>query len=262
MISEPWEILNKELCRYGIKIIGGGKCQFYDVEGKLYVHKISGLANRIQKAINHNIFLFSFLWKKIDKIITSDVENEQKCYDIKLNQIFTFSLQDLHKLLFCFEEYKNTNISSHLLTALNKDINSFSLEQIKQIPSLKMCIDWVHRLIHRLIYVKKLLLVAEKGKEKSSQYIVKMARGTSGPWSNLDLPMAERFYPYEGDELRGRARDKRNQRRYKQGLDNYNGDGRVSEGHYWREVRNEPFSWYDLEENSPYPHRNTLMYWG
>jgi len=39
---------------------------------------------------------------------------------------------------------------------------------------------------------------------------------------------------------------------------NYNNDGRVGEGFYWRELRNEPFDWADRDWEDPYPSRHLL----
>jgi len=36
----------------------------------------------------------------------------------------------------------------------------------------------------------------------------------------------------------------------------------ITEGYYWREIRNEPFSWYNRADDSPYPQRDTLGNWG
>ncbi|MFW6173100.1 MAG: hypothetical protein ACOC5T_05090, partial [Elusimicrobiota bacterium] len=76
----------------------------------------------------------------------------------------------------------------------------------------------------------------------------------------LDLPMEERVFKWRDieDEVRGRERGKEKQRRYRQGFENYNNDGRVGEGYYWREMRNEPYSWYDRGTSSPYKSRATI----
>jgi len=72
--------------------------------------------------------------------------------------------------------------------------------------------------------------------------------------------MDERVFEWDDidEEMRGRDRDIRRQKRYRTGLENYNNDGRVGEGFYWRELRNEPFSWHSREFDDPYPSRHLL----
>ena len=109
------------------------------------------------------------------------------------------------------------------------------------------------------MYIGRLLKYAFRGKNKiAEQDIVKLARGISGPWAHLDLPMEERVFDFGDDEMRGRVKSRQRQRRYRKSMENYHSPG-VGEGHYWREIRNEPFSWYDRESEDPYPHRNVLQ---
>ncbi len=101
-----------------------------------------------------------------------------------------------------------------------------------------------------------MLSLVATGKKNVIKSEIKTARGISGPWANLDLPLEERKFPF-GIELQGRERDKKGQRRYRKGFENYNTEN-VGDGHYWRELRNEPYSWADRNSESPYPHRNLL----
>ena len=102
-----------------------------------------------------------------------------------------------------------------------------------------------------------MLIVAASGQGLVSRYTVKLARGVTGPYSNLNLPIQERVYPFKELELGERTKIKQKQRRYRKGFENYHG-GRFSEGHYWRELRNEPFSWYNRSFDDPYPSRSLL----
>jgi hypothetical protein len=178
--------------------------------------------------------------------------------DEKVTKLFVFSLKDLAKFLLCFDDVEDSIFQKNITEALNRDITSFTREQLYELPNYKISIDWIYRQISILLYLKNLLLFASIGKDKVNSYeVIKLAKGISGPWAHLDLPMEERVFSF-GKELETRMRAKQRQRRYRKGFENYNGDGRVGEGHYWRELRNEPFSWYNRNFDDPYPSRYLL----
>jgi len=253
-----WKILNKELNYFGIKLLDKKKCQFKDSTGKTLIFTVPQVIKRLKIAVKNNIKLFYSLWEKIYELLEEENYNDI-CYDENLKKLFIFSLKDLQKLLYCFEECDNSIFSQIIDNSLKRDINSYNNDQIDLLIDYKISIDWIFRLINRLRYLISLLQCSMDPKVRKGEIsIFKMARGVSGPWANLDLPKQERMYAFENEELRGRSRDKRYQRRYQKGLDNYNAPG-VGDGHYFREVRNEPFSWYSRKHDSPYPGRSTLM---
>ena len=184
-------------------------------------------------------------------------------------KLFIHSIKDLYDFIqfvcenFSFENEELRKIlPQYVKEALNKDYTQFPKEIILTLPDNKIILDWIFREMSLLAYIQTLLRFAKFGPTKLSQMQVKTARGVSGPWANLDLPMLERKYPWHDivEELMGRDRDKKRQRRYKKGFDYYNDPyGRAGEGHYWRELRNEPFSWSQRSSESPYPSRNLLM---
>ena len=257
---DTWIILNKELNHFNVCLIGHKKCQFYDSSGEIHTFSIHKAINHIKKGNKENIKLFASLWKDIEELLNKS-PIDSNCYDSNLKRLFIFSLKDLYKLLSIFEEIKNSSLEKGIENALNKDINYYDKSQIEKLSDYKISIDWIFRTISRYQYIINLLKFASIGRKQILTYNIKLARGVSGPWSNLDLPMEERVYSYESEDmrgLRGRSRDKRYQRRYQKGLDNYAGPN-VGEGHYWRELRNEPFSWYNRSSDSPYPGRNALI---
>ncbi|MCD6436255.1 MAG: hypothetical protein J7L15_07685, partial [Clostridiales bacterium] len=109
------------------------------------------------------------------------------------------------------------------------------------------------RLICRMQYVKKLLKFSSLGQKEINKKEIKIAKGISGPWANLDLPMEERVFDFGNEEMGGRVKDKQHQRRYMKSLRNKHNNNLVGEGHYWREIRNEPYSWNNRKDESPYP---------
>lgn len=252
-----WEILKKELDYYGINLLEHGKCQIYRDSQSPKVQGIIKTSRQINASISKKKKVFLSLWEELSEILDRRDSFIPQPIDDKMIKLFIFSLKDLSKFLLCFEELDGSKFEVAVTDALNKDIKYFSKDQVYESSNYKITIDWVHRLISRLYYIKKLLIFASCGKRKISEYDIKTARGISGPWAHLDLPMQERVFPF-GGELGERNRDKRRQRRYRQGLENYNNGGSVGEGHYWRELRNEPFSWYDRATEDPYPHRSLL----
>jgi hypothetical protein len=253
---DNWTLLNKELSYFGIRLINDGKCQYY-IDGKLKNQGIITTIRQLGISVKKHEDLMGELFNKISNLL-SQQQNTEIC-DERLIDLFKISLKELSMFLTCFDDHLNCDISKAVNNALSRDIQSFSKEQIYKLPDYKISIDWTHRFITRLIYIRKLLSYASVGRKHVNKYEIKTARGISGPWSNLDLPMKERCYPFESEELQGISKDKEKQRRYRKGFENYNGDGRVSEGHYWREIRNEPYSWSSRGTDSPYPSRNLLM---
>jgi len=253
-----WNLLKKELNYYGINLTDDRKCEIYTAEGRLRRQGILKTIRQIKKSIKNNKKLLVDICEEVINLLQIEEINKEVIIDEKLKKVFIFSLKDLAKFLLCFEELDNSTLKESIESSLNKDIKNFSKEQISQLPDYKISLDWIYRLISRLNYILRLLSFASMGEERSRDFLVKEAKGISGPWANLDLPILERVFPYEDSRMREITKGKEKQRRYRKGFENYNGDGRVSEGHYWREIRNEPFSWYDKQFESPYPSRSVL----
>ena len=255
---DNWVILKKELSYYGFKLLENKKCSFIDENGNVKKCGVLSAIKKITKDIKEQKKLLFSLWQDVLKLLLEEKNDDIFYCDEKNKQLFLFSLKDLSKYLLCFEELDNSIFSNTISDSLNKDINSFTKSQIINLPDYKISIDWVTRLIQRLLYIRKILSYITKDKMEIIKLITKEARGISGPWSNLDLPMEERTYNFEEEELSGRSKDKKRQRRYTKSLRNYHSEG-VGEGHYFREMRNEPFSWYERDWEDPYKHRSILV---
>jgi len=255
---DTWTILNKELEYYGIHLIDNTKCECIMENGEKVTQGVIKTIRMIKKSVNKHRRILASLWDNACDSLSVINLTEEQFHDENMKKLFIFTLKDMSKFLLMFDELQGSFLSNCVEQSLNRDINSFSSEQISKIIDYKISIDWIHRTIQRLLYICNLLGFAAIGRKKISTYDIKTAKGISGPWANLDLPTLERVYPFEQEESDGRQKDKEKQRRYRKGLENYNNDGRVGEGHYWRELRNEPYSWYDNDSESPYPHRNLL----
>lgn len=253
---DTWALLSKELEYHGIKLIDYTKCRISDDDGQDKVQGIIRTIREINGTIKEQKKILASLWNEVTSLL-SENNFATQILDERMVNLFLFSLKDMVKYLLCFENSEQTEYYKVVSSALNRDINSFGRSQIYSIPDYKIVIDWISRVISRLLYVSNLLAFASMGPKRVAKYDIKTAKGISGPWAHLDLPMEERVFPF-GDEIEQRERGKFQQRRYRKGLENYNNDGRVGEGHYWRELRNEPFSWFDRGSEDPYPSRSLL----
>lgn len=260
-MQNTWDTLIQELSSYGIQLLEGYNCKLL-INGQLVEKHIKEVKQLLDQEIEENKNLLCSLWDELCENINSDKEGSSSI-DTKIANLFVYSLQDLSKWLLMFDPTEVSYYASVIEHKLQKDILSFSDDQINNTIDYKICIDWIHRLINKLIYVRKLIKFASHGKHQVNQLKIVEAKGIGGPWSNLDLPMKERVWNWweEDENFRNRGREIRHQRRYRKGLQNYNNGGSVGEGHYWREIRNEPYSWANRSTESPYPGRNTL-FWG
>ena len=254
---DTWILLKKELSYYGICLTNDNKCQL-KVNDKLITQGIIKTIRQINSTVKKQKKILLSLWKEVVELLANENQPSfNQPVDEKMVDLFIFSLKDLSKFLLCFDECDESVFQLYVDEALNKDINLFNKEQIYKLPDYKITIDWVFRTINRLLYIKKLLYFATIGGKKISEYDVKTAAGVAGPWSRLDIPLEERVFPF-GKEIENRTKAKQKQRRYRKGLENYNAGDFVSSGHYWRELRNEPFSWSDRNFDDPYPSRSYL----
>ena len=253
---DTWELLEKELNYYGIRLINNKKCQFLDDEEEIGIQGVIKTVRILNSKVTQHKKILLSLWKDVVNIL-KEKNNNLEIINDRMVDLFIFSLKDLLKYLQCFDKTETQPYSDAISMALTRDFKTFNKNQIHTITDYKIAIDWVSRKISGLLYICNLLSLASMGRNRVSKYKIKTAKGISGPWAHLDLPREERVFPF-GFGLRAREKGKQKQRRYRRGLENYNNDGRVGEGHYWRELRNEPFSWADRGSEDPYPSRSML----
>jgi len=250
---DTWTLLAKELNYYGIKLIDNKKCQLIDNDGDTSIRGVIKTIRILNSYVKQQKKLLLELWNDVVGTL-QEQSGSSEIIDDDMVSLFVFSLKDLTKYLLCFDSGEKSKYYISVSQALSKDINTFGKDQIYSIPDYKISIDWISRNISRLLYIANLLSLASMGQKRVSQYELKTAAGIAGPWSRLNLPMEERVFPF-GFGLKSREKGKQEQNRYTKGLANYNNDGRVGEGHYWRELRNEPYDWIDRDEEDPYPSR-------
>ena len=253
------DILRQELAIHGFRLNGNGLVEYY-MNGSLQTASLEETARMVESEIRENQTVCLDLWDEICQTIQS--QGGGLSIDSGFEKLFIHSLKDLAKLLEAYDGPRFQKFAQIIKLALDADISEFGYQKVSSIVDLKITIDWTHRLISRLSYVRKLLRYAAGGIDKSSQSHIKLASGVSGPWANLDLPMGERMWTWkdEDENFRGRDMDLRNQRRYQKGLENYNNDGRVGEGHYWRDINLEPSSWENWLDDKENQHRSVLFW--
>src|SRR5690606_29371176 len=130
--------------------------------------------------IKANKDIFRELWHKVYDVLKSPGPSVG-VVDERTENLFIFCLKDMVKLLECFDGYESMDTYAIIRDSLEKDIMSFSIDQIKKIPELKISLDWIHRLISRLIYTVRLLKFASLGRSRIATMPIKVARGVSGP---------------------------------------------------------------------------------
>ena len=254
---DTWTLLKKELKYYGIIIVDSKKCYIQNEDGETKIQGVIKTIRILNSYVKKQKKIFLSLWNELIETVEENTDVTQEVIDDKMTTLFIYSLKDLIKYLLCFDDIENSKYQIGISSALTRDINTFNKNQVYTIPDYKISIDWIGRNINKLLYLSKLLSFAAMGRKKVSQYDIKTARGIMGPWSRLDLPMLERVFPF-GSGLKHRERGKQNQRRYTKGLQEYNNSGEVGEGHFWRELRNEPFLWANRSFDDPYPSRSML----
>jgi len=243
-----YDDIKKELLIHKIALKGNGIVSF---EGKsLPVSHCAGLFKAKAKA---SYEVVEKLWDEVCSLLSEETEAKTNPPE-GIDSVFVHALQGLYRMLYLYPGLlRFDEIQRQVGQALCRDINSFSYRVMSKIIEYKLGIEWVSHLIAKNLYIRALLLVVQFPERKEVS-----AKGVHGPYSNLDIPMQERVFSWSAidEEVRGRGRDIRNQRRYRMGLEGYH-DPWVNEGFKWRELRNEPYLWGKREDESPYP-RGTM----
>lgn len=243
------ELLKKEMIVQGIIPLGKNTYQW---NGQNF--SFDQLKKQIASSEKKHKTLLFRLWTELAEQV-SKRESGESC--LLTCSIFVPAIQSLYALANSFPELQKNGVASSLKDALQQDSSSFSRLVMSKVVDFRLAIDWMHHLVRRDIYLRKLVsyYIQEMKKQQTA-----VAGASTGPWSNVDLPMNERVVPWEDmqEDIEETTKDKQNQSRYRMGLENYgNGDFSSNEGFVFREFRNEPYSFED-DDSNPYPHRNTL----
>ena len=249
------DLIKKELKLYGIHIIDRESCVFIDNDKK-YKAKIETIINYFKNRCKKNSNLINEL--------LLDLCNQQKLGNIKYidentYKIFIESAKELYKFVSLLSDNTShrdfivkNDILKKIRSFLDVDCKCFNKDFVFLLISTKVTLDWIFRKNSKLIYVGRLVNIIRTSKENKLRIVE--AAGVAGPWSNLDLPMQERMFSWDdiAEDVESRGVDKKNQQRYRAGLENYNRTDKFGEGYYFREMKNEPYLWSDRKEQSPY----------
>ena len=253
------DLLVKELDRYGVKILNNAECSF-SVQERKFKSRIVTKIYAFKKDHTNNTKIIQQLLLEVVELLNSDDAGSNSVISPKIVNISIDSLYgiwDFVKLLTFSKEYevflKKHSIREIIRKTFDKDYSCFSYDVLNCVSNYRIALDWTYRQNRKIEYMASLLDLFLNN--KMDKIVIKEAKGIQGPWGNLDLPMQERVFSWDevAGETYGRDKDKRNQQRYKMGYDTYNKTGKVGEGYYWREIKNEPFAWKDRYTDSPYP---------
>lgn len=244
-IMETWELLKKELAVYEIELLEETGKVIY--EGSEMT--IGAAAFKIKKELEKETELF---YESVENTLKLLYETQKESLlGIDETRIKLF-LNSLGRFCDLFEMITSQKIHS---IYLGKDLTEYGSKVIEALPDYLMSLDILYRVCSVKRYKIKLLRCARRGKNQTNKIKLKTAGGVNAPWGRMDLPLLERAFPYADieEEMQGKRDDIKRQHRYRKGLENYNDpSGKVGEGHYWREYRNEAFLWTDRFSESPY----------
>jgi hypothetical protein len=242
-------IIKFELALYGIKLNDNGICDVITDKNK-YRLPVKQVYNKLLASFVDNKEFILSLWLELAKSISnyqkSSSSGSEITQKIFLDAIIWFKNR-------CIKSKKLSQYSSLFENISNQDINLFSEQFMSDIINFRLAIDWIERLIRKDRY--RILLL--------STYYQNTKEAQSGPWTGgVYLDMKERVIDGTGrEDDEDKINDGRKLRapfdKENQIGPEYNDPYEFEEGHYFRERNNEPYSFYDQDEN-PYPHRNIL----
>lgn len=242
------ELVKTELAMYGILLRPDGDCTVVR-NGERQETNVLQEVRRLSSEIKENQRLYDELWSEVVSLLTTRPAAISAGGEIT-SCIFTESIKRLYRIA-----HKKGLVQEKILLKehLRRDVNSFSENYMSNVIDYKIGLEWLDHVIGADKYRLRLLSAYLRLKNNP-----KTVTALAGPWSNLDLPMEERVWDYvdEQESTEGREKDKQDQQRYKL-PDTYNDPYEIEEGFYYREIRNEPYS-FDDEDNNTYPHRNLL----
>jgi hypothetical protein len=258
-MENNWTLLKKELAVYHILLQDNKMCSVL-YNNEYVIVPIGKKINMLIRDILINKSVIEEIFKDLSNLLDNN-KSEEVFVDQKSINLFLVSLKDFLHLFDAdlnINGFKLNNLEIkdiYLKLKLLRNNNVYSKEVVNLLPDYKISIDWLLRTNKKISYIIKLLRFVQKGNKFIDNF--KFANGISGPWANLDLPMLERKFEWADieEEVQGRDRDIRRQGRYRGGQRVMDPSQTVGEGNYWREIRNDPYDWYDKSDN-PYPIRD------
>ncbi len=236
------DLLKKELEAHHIVHKGN----YYSLEigdEAINADSLSECMEHINVGINE---LRKHLWEswKQAAVLAEDITENKSSNEGSIDNIFF--LNSVKKSFLLSKVFTDLDDITQVIHRLfNLDISHIDPQLISSFNTAYIKIRLLHRLVSSEIYRNKIVA--------KYMQITKEAQ-ISGPWANLDLPLAERVWPWAEDEeyfqQRGNAR--KEQVRYNP---EYSKDGYY---YIWQDLNRNPYSFEDMKEDSPYKSRHTL----
>lgn len=247
------EIVTHDLGRYGVELINGSVFINKTSHGKL-----SDFIKASRQNVDKMVAELRSTWNSIPLFLAEDsgyISHEGR-------RILTSSLENLIKKTTNTEVLKKMHVVDSINKASMSSFDMFSDKTAEDIAFICAKIDILEHKVRKTAFIVAGLLHISHALKKIAVVTQGSGQGSvQGAFSNLDLPMAERWYLWNdvSDEVEGRRDSIRSSRRYQMGLEDADPLS-VKEGFYWRELRNEPYKFDVLYPDSPYPYRSAI--WG
>jgi len=189
-------------------------------------------------------------WKELKTISKSICDSKDKNFGNVENVLFLAHVKKSYFLASRFSEL--SEIKDAILPIFNIDVKEVNQKFVFDFNDTSILVKSLHRLIMREIYrlklVNRLLCIIDP----AGQTPHKREAQVSGPWANLDLPIEERMWEFEGEDeeyFETRKKIRRQQTRYNPEYVN---------GFYykWDDITRDPYSYYD--QDSPYKTRSYM----
>jgi hypothetical protein len=238
--------INSRLIFNGVQVVDQYH-SFVSEDGGVVKMENELLLRKIQKKIKQNKSLFnSLLDELLEEYTQKPVHNTYKGNYVDL---YIYSVNNLYDLLDGLLHPKK----SMVYEILQYDYKNISLQTMKRVINLKLCIDSIFRSNNKLIYIHSLVCCVYRGDYKKKVFSSYGMANVAGPWANVSDFIRYWGWDEQGFDLD--VKSKQNQQRYSLGFENYN--------KYWvddmfrlTEIKDDPYL-FDSGE-SPYPRRDYL----
>ncbi len=183
-------------------------------------------------------------WKDLAEL-AEDITEQNSTNEGSIDNIFF--LNSVKKSFLLSKVFTDLDeITAVLHKVFNLDVSRIDPSLISKFNTTYIKVRLLHRLVLSELYRDKII--------RTYMQLTKEAQ-VSGPWANLDLPLAERVWPFDSDEeyFQQRGKSRKEQIRYNP---EYN-----KNGYYfvWQDLNLDPFSFDDMQEESPYKGRRILQ---
>jgi len=184
-------------------------------------------------------------WNSLDQVAKLIIHNNAGNEGGIENILFLNSVKKAYLLSRNFSDLEN--ISESIKQIFSIDASEVHPDLIRRFNDSYLSVRLIHKLIMTELYKIKLI--------RHYMRHTKTA-GISGPWANLDLPMAERVWDWSEDEeyFQQRAKARKEQTRYNPEMD------RSGFFYNWVDLSRDPYT-FTLERSrsdSPYKSRNLI----